>query len=72
MLGTRGHEDGLAPVHIDLLPFDLEGSAALQHDVDLVVLVRLLTVGLGRHEHVYPELETRRLVDDLVASAGGS
>ena len=48
---------------------DLEHAAALEHDVDLVVLVRLLPVRLGRDEHVDADLETRRGVDDLVAAA---
>src|SRR5262249_53503043 len=47
---------------------DLEHAAALEHDVDLVLLVRLLPVGLGRHQHVDADLEPRRRVDDLVSA----
>ena len=42
---------------------------ALEDDVDLVVLVRLLAVGLRRDEHVHADLEPGRRVDDLVAAA---
>ena len=45
---------------------DLEYTAALEHDVDLVLLVRLLAVGLGRDQHVDADLEPGRRVDDLV------
>ena len=44
-------------------------AAPLEDDVDLVVGVRLLPVGLGRDEHVHADLEPRRLVDDLVPAA---
>ncbi len=54
-----------------LLAFDLEGARALEHDVDLVVLVRLLAVGLRRDEDVHPDLQPRRLVHDLVAAVAG-
>ena len=50
-------------------PFDLEHAAALEDDVHLVELVRLLTVGLGRDEHVDADLQSRRGVDDLVPAA---
>jgi hypothetical protein len=33
--------------------------------------VRLLAIGLRRHEHVHAELEPRRGVDDLVAALAG-
>ena len=35
------------------------------------MVVRLLAVRLGRDEHVDPDLERRRLVDDLVAAVPG-
>ena len=44
---------------------------SLEDDVHLIVVVRLLAVGLGRDEHVDAELQSGRLVDDLVAAAGG-
>ena len=49
--------------------FDLEHAAAFEHDVDLVLLVGLLAVGLGSDEHVDADLEPRRAVHDLVAAA---
>ena len=48
---------------------DLEDAAALEHDVDLVLVVRLLPVGLGSDEHVDADLEPGRGVDDLVAAS---
>jgi hypothetical protein len=38
-------------------PLDLEHPASLQDDVDLVVFVWLLPVGLGRDEHIDAKLE---------------
>ena len=46
---------------------DLEDTAALEDDVDLVLVVRLLAVRLGSDEDVDPDLEARGAVDDLVA-----
>jgi hypothetical protein len=54
----------------DLTPY-LEHATSLEHDVDLVVLVRLLRVGLGRDEYVHSELEPWRPVHDLVTAAAG-
>src|SRR5438270_401238 len=68
VLGSRRDEDGASLLELDPLVLDLEHAAALQHDVDLVVLVRLLAVGLGRDEHVDADLETGGAVDDLVAA----
>ena len=48
---------------------DLEDAAALEDDVDLVFVVRLLSVRLGGDEHVDADLEPRRAVDDVVAAA---
>lgn len=48
---------------------DLEHTAAFEHDVDLVVLVRLLAIRLGRDQHIDADLEPGRCVDDLVAAA---
>ena len=69
MLGAGGDEDRVALAELDRLAFDLQRAAALDHDVDLVVLVRLLAVGLGRDQHVDAQLEPGRAVDDLVAAA---
>src|SRR5262249_37857739 len=49
---------------------DLERAPALEDDVDLVVLVRGLAVGLRRDEHKDADLETGRAGGDLV-NAGG-
>ena len=72
MLGAGGDEDRVALAELDRLAFDLQRAAALDHDVDLVVLVRLLAVGLGRDQHVDAQLEPGRAVDDLVAAARGN
>ena len=48
---------------------DLEDAASLEHDVDLVLVVGLLPVGLRGDEDVHADLEPRRAVHDLVAAA---
>ena len=48
MLRARLDEDGGALLHGDPLALHLEYAAPLEHDVDLVVLVRLLAVRLRR------------------------
>src|SRR5437773_10444637 len=63
--------DGATFVHRDLLALNLEGSAASEHYVDLVPLVRLLTVRLRRHEDVDAELHAVGLMDDLVSAVAG-
>ena len=53
-----------------LHPSTVRGSAPpFEHDVDLVVHMRLLAVGLRRDEHVDADLEPGRLVDDLVPAS---
>jgi hypothetical protein len=71
VLSAGGDEDRLSLRELDLLALDRQHSGALEDDVDLVLLVRLLAVGLGRDEDVDADLEPRRLVDDLVAAAAG-
>ena len=70
MVGARLHEDGAALFHSSLLPLYLQHTRALEADVHLVVLVRLLPVRLGSDENVDPELEAGGFVDNLVATAG--
>jgi len=43
----------------------------VEHDVDLVVCMRLLAVGLRRDEHVHADLDAVGLVHDLVAALVG-
>ncbi len=71
MIRARLDEDGVALLHRHRLALDVEDALSLEDDVDLVVLVRLLAVGLGRDEHVDAQLEPGRGMDDLVAAAGG-
>ena len=71
MHGAGGHEDGLPLGDRDRLAFDVEDAAALEHDVDLVVGMRLLVVGLGGDEHVDANLEAGRGVHHLVAAVPG-
>src|SRR5581483_5171679 len=70
VVGARIDEHGVPLRDRHGLALDLEDAAALEHDVHLVVLVRLLAVRLRRDEDVDAELDARRLVDDLVAAAG--
>ena len=71
MVGAGRHEDGLALPQPGLLALDLERTRALEHDVHLVVRVRLLAVGLRRDEDVHPDLQPGRLVHDLVPAVAG-
>ncbi len=68
MVGPCTDEDGASLRELDRLALDVEDAAPLQHDVDLVPLVRLLAVRLRGHEHVDADLDAGGLVDDLVAS----
>src|SRR5947209_19782698 len=70
MIGAGRHEDGVPYRDRVLGAFDLEHAAPLEHEVDLVVVVRLLPVRLRRDEHVDADLKPRALVDDFVAAAG--
>ena len=57
VLRPRTDEDGVALVNVEALTFDIERAPTLQNDVDLIVFVWLLAVGLGGDEDVDPELE---------------
>ena len=71
MHGAGRDEDGLSLGDRDRLAFDVEDAAALEHDVELVVGVRLLVVGLGGDEYVDADLEAGRGVHHLVAAVPG-
>lgn len=71
MLCTRRYEVHRALAKRKLLPLDIEDAPPFENDVNLVVGVRLLTVGLGSDQDVDPDLQSRGAVDDLVAPAGG-
>jgi hypothetical protein len=71
VVGAGGDERGLALFDRDRLALHGQDAATLDHDVELVVLMRLLTVGLGRDEHVDADLEARRAVHDLIAAIRG-
>jgi hypothetical protein len=70
MLGVCLHEDSAALSDGDLLTLYLKDARAFKHDVELVVLVRLLSVGLRGNEHIDPHLEASGFVDDLIATTG--
>src|SRR5205809_7159078 len=63
-------EDSRALSHGDLLALYLEDACPFEDDVELVVVVRLLAVRLGRDEAVDTDFEAGGLVDDLVTTAG--
>ena len=69
--GAGGNEHGVALPQLDRLGLRPPGCRALEHDVDLVVGMGLLMVGLGSDENVDADFEAGRLVDDLVAAVGG-
>src|SRR4029453_10517295 len=70
VIGSGRDERRLALADLDRVAFDLENAPPLEHDVHLVVSVRLLPVRLRSDEHVDTDLEPGRLVDDLVPAAG--
>lgn len=69
MVGSGGDEDRISLRDVPKLALDLDIALAVEHDVDLVERMRRLTVGLGSDEHVDADLESGRLVDDLVPTA---
>ena len=69
VVGPCRDEERAAFLERRLHAFDLQDTAALEDDVDLVVVVGLLAIGLRGGEHVDADLEARRAVDDLVATA---
>jgi hypothetical protein len=54
VLGTGGNKDRVAFTQVNLLAFDVKRSSAFKHDVDFVVDVGLLMIGLGGDEDVEP------------------
>src|SRR5215210_4455933 len=71
MLGAGRHEDCVSLPQLDTLVFYLEHSSALEHHVDLVVLVWLLPVWFRCDEHVHPDLEAGGAVNHFVATGPG-
>jgi hypothetical protein len=69
MLGTRRHKRRVPLGQLEPLCLDVEHATSIEHDVDLVVLVRLLPVRLRSNEDVDVDLHGRRVVDDLVTAA---
>src|SRR4051812_1855971 len=68
MRRVGGDEGCRALLERVLLPLYLECAPALQHEVELVPLVRLLRVGLRRGEDVHAYLQAIGLVDHLVSA----
>jgi hypothetical protein len=68
MLGSRGDKRCPALGELHRPALDLERAASVEDDVDHVILVRFLPIGLRRDEDVDAELEAARAVDDLVAA----
>src|SRR6266511_5966172 len=71
VIGAGRHEGRLPFLDRNGLAFDREDPPTLEHEVELVVLVRLLAVRLRRDEDVDADLEPRRAVNDLVATVTG-
>src|SRR5580765_5387136 len=70
MLGVCLHEDSAALLDSHLLTLHLEDARAFEHDVELVVLVRLLSVGFRGDKYIDPDFEAGGFVDDLIATTG--
>jgi hypothetical protein len=71
MLRAGLHVNGAPLFDRDLLTLDVERAPAFEDDVNLVPLMWLLPVGFRCHEHINPELDAGRRMDDFVASAAG-
>lgn len=70
VVGAGLDEHGTPFADGNVLSLHLEDAGPLEHDVELVVLVRLLPVRLRCDEDVHTDLEARGRVDNLVAAAG--
>jgi hypothetical protein len=57
VLRSGRDEDGVPLLELDPVVLDLQHAGSFEHDVDLVVLVRLLAVGLRRNQDVHADLE---------------
>ena len=69
MLGARRDEQSHSIAERRRGVLHLEDTASFEHDVDLILVVRLLPIGLRSNEDVDADLEPRRAVHDLVAAA---
>jgi len=72
VVGAGLDEHRVAFLDRHLGSFHGQDAAALEHDIYLVVLMRLLVVRLRRDKDVHAELEAGRIVDDLIAAACGA
>jgi gamma-glutamyltranspeptidase/glutathione hydrolase len=68
MLVARCDEERTTLLESGRDALDFENASAVEDDVDLVEIVGLLAVGLGRNQHVDADLETRRRMDDLISA----
>jgi hypothetical protein len=57
MVRPRWNEHGVPLPKLDHLTLDVERAPTLEDDIDLVVIVRLLTIRFGCDEHVDADLE---------------
>jgi hypothetical protein len=60
------------PSHGNFLALDLEYACPLEDNVELVITVGLLSVGLWGYEAIDSDFEAGGLVNDLVANADPS
>jgi hypothetical protein len=72
MLGASLYENSGALSHGNFLALDLEYACPLEDNVELVITVGLLSVGLWGYEAIDPDFEAGGLVNDLVATADPS
>jgi len=68
VFSAGGDERRVTFVKLEMLSLDVEHSCAFEHDVDLVVCVRALVVGLRRDKRVDTDVKSPRLVDGLVTT----
>ena len=72
VFSAGGDERRATFVKFKMLSLDVEHSSAFEHDVDLVVCVRALVVGLRRDKRVDTDVKPPRFVDGLVTTIGGA
>jgi hypothetical protein len=70
VVGAGLDEDCCPFTNGNVVPLHLENARAFENHVELVVLVRLLTVRLGRDEDVDTDLEAFGRVHNLVSAPG--
>jgi hypothetical protein len=72
VVSAGGDERRMAFAKLELFSTDLERASPFENDVELVVVVDALAVGLRGDERVDADLEPGRFMNELVTSVSGA